>query len=348
MTPLAFQPFKNALYPCLLLGTDGVLHRNEAAETAGAPLSDEKAMTALLRTSAQQMAASGTAAATRPLLADALRTRSLTILATDDGTLAVAAQENEAPVTLFSSQMREPLTNIFATLPLLNAHVEEHHLRYTEDIQANCYQLLRLACNLEDAGLVENKSYDLHPLDLTSLVDSLCIGVSSVCRNQHAKLEWSVPNVPVIVCADPRLISSALLNIIRNSLAYTRDGNIITVKLTYTAKNALLTVEDKGLGILEENVTRIFEPYFSIDPYGDSNIRPGVGLGLPVVREAVNAFGGTASAESRFGEGTSIFLTLPLDGSATEALSSDSAQYMLNRYSPIFVQLCGHCLLPGL
>ena len=348
MTPLAFQPFENVLFPCFLLGKDGNLYRNDAALNSGPPLSDEAAMTSLLRASAQQMSTGDTAISNRPLLSDALRKRSLTLMDTEDGLLAVAAQETNSPVSAFSSQMRERLTNIFATLPLLNNYIEDQHLHFAEEIQANCYQLLRLASNLEDTGIVENRRYNLQPVDLTSLVSSLCDGVNAVALKRQVDLECIVPKHPIVVQADSRLVSSALLNILRNSIAYTRDGNRITVKLSTSGKNALLTVEDKGLGILPKNITRIFDPYFSSDPYGDDNMRPGVGLGLSVAREAITAMGGTVSAESRFGEGTRIIMFMPLDNSGEDALYSAPAGYLLNRYSPIYIQLCGHCFLPGL
>lgn len=348
MIPLSFQPFAQAAFPAYLLGKDGALHCNQAAKDAGPPFSEEAAMASLLRTYASQMANSSTPVLTQPLLADALQTRSLTLMAVEDGTLAVASGEGQSPVSIFSSQMRDSLTNIFMTLPIVKKHMEDDTLKYAEDIQANCYQLLRLASNLEDAGLIENRHYDLQAVDLAALVDSLCHSVDSIACNRQIKLAWEVPEQPVIVQAVPRLLTSAFLNILRNSMAYTRDGNHITVKLAVKGKNALLTIEDKGLGILPENVTRIFEPYFSVDPYGDSHVRPGVGLGLSVTREAVIAFGGTVSAESRFGEGTRIILFLPLSTETGDTLSGEPASYILNSYSPLFVQMCGYCLLPHL
>lgn len=348
MIPRSFQPFEKASFPAYLLGEDGMLYSNQASKEAGSPFSDEAAMVSLLRTYSQQMTTNHTPVITQPLLADALRTRSLTLMAVEDGTLAVASGEGESPVGVFSSQMRERLTSIFMTLPVIKNHLEDHNLRYAEEIQANCYQLLRLASNLEDAGLIENKHYDLQPIDLGALVGSLCESVDSISTNRRLKIEWSVPDEPIIVQAVPRLLTTAFLNILRNSMAYTRDDNQIIVKLARRGKNAVLTITDKGLGIRPENVTRIFEPYFSVDPYGDSHIRPGIGLGLSVAREAITSFGGTVSAESRFGEGTSIIIFLPTDTESTESLSSEPAAYMLNSYSPLFIQMCGYCLLPSL
>lgn len=144
-----------------------------------------------------------------------------------------------------------------------------------------------------------------------------------------------------------RLLSEALLNLIRNSLQYTRDGNELEIKLSEVGGKAVLTVEDRGLGIKPEMLTEVFEPYISADPYGDSNLRPGVGLGLGVVRQAVLGHGGTVNIESRFGEGTRVILALPLEENAANLVESEPADYLLNRYSPVYVQLCGYCRLPS-
>ncbi len=117
-----------------------------------------------------------------------------------------------------------------------------------------------------------------------------------------------------------------------------------------TGKHVTLTVQDKGLGIKPEFLEHIFEPFFSMDPYGDSTLRPGLGLGLSVLRETVCGFGGTVNAESRFGEGTSIHASVPLAtvDDADTILESASADYLTNRYSSVYVQMCGLCRLPSL
>lgn len=81
MIPLSFQPFVQAAFPAYLLGKDGALHCNQVAQDVGPPFSDEAAMASLLRTYAKQMADNGTPVLTQPLLADALQTRSLTLMA---------------------------------------------------------------------------------------------------------------------------------------------------------------------------------------------------------------------------------------------------------------------------
>lgn len=346
MIPVSFRPFETAAYPCLMLTRDGGLYMNQAARSAAPPISDSAAMGYLLRNAARKME-NAPSATTLPLLTDALKMRQLTLMPVEDGLLAVAQYEGQAPAHAFSAQLREPITNIFAMLPLISNQIESGDVRNVEMVQANCYHLLRLTSNLENALYIEGKHFNVEVLDLAAMVDSLCTSVQSVCRDLGVPIRWQVPQLPVPVRGSRRLLSEALLNLIRNSLQYTRDGNELEIKLSEVGGKAVLTVEDRGLGIKPEMLTEVFEPYISADPYGDSNLRPGVGLGLGVVRQAVLGHGGTVNIESRFGEGTRVILALPLEENAANLVESEPADYLLNRYSPVYVQLCGYCRLPS-
>lgn len=347
MTQL-FKPFENAAYPCYLL-CEGKLLMNDNAKNCGPPLGDEKTVAKMLQVAKLNMNNDTCGGITSlPLMTDALCARNLTLMQTEEGLLAVVQNQKEAPVINFSGQMRELLSNIFATLPLLDQKIDGVGHRYVEEVQSNSYQLLRLANNLENASSIEKHSYNLQCIDLSSLASSLCYCADSICRRQEIPIEWSVPDYPLPVKADSRLLSCALLNLVRNSIQYTRDGNKISVKVGKAGNKAIITVEDKGLGILPENLPHIFEPYFSCDPYGDDDMNPSLGLGLPVVREAVKSFGGTVNVESRFGEGTRCHIALPLSNDASDILSSETSDYLLNRYSQVYVQLSGFCKLPGI
>ncbi len=348
MIPESFAPYSKVAYPCYYLGREGDFYMNGAARRAELPLSDERNMARLLRTAARRDDSQAPRSTGLPLLTDALSLRTLTLIPLAEGWLAVAADACDNPVYAFSSQMREHLTNIFAVLPLLSKRLDDVDLQFLEGLQQNCYSLLRLASNLENAGRIERHGFVLKPVDLTALIETLCYCTDSICRERNVSIAWPLPAIPVPVRADIRLLSEAFLNLVRNSLQFTRDNNRITVRLKQVGEQAVLTVEDRGLGIRPEHIEQIFDPYFSVDPYGDSSLNPGIGLGLSVVREAVHQFGGSVNAQSRFGEGTMITLGLPLDFGADAMLGSESAEYLLNRYSAVYVQLCGYCRLPGL
>ncbi len=347
MTHKFYESFASVPYPCYWLGGDGIFWSNTAANDARGLWADTDAMHRLLDAFARGMRTGEAAGAqSLPVLTDALRLQGLTVIPHPDGIFATASEDGASPVSAFSGQLREPLANIFAVLPLLAKRLDGSDLRYAEEIQQSCYYLLRLTENLETAGRVEKQTFEMHTLDMAALVESLCVCAESVCKERGIHIEKEITG-PLPVKADAKVLSSVFLNILRNSLQYTRDGNVIRIRLAKKGDRAVLTMEDKGLGIRAENLPHVFEPYFSMDPYGDSAERPGLGLGLSIVRESVQRFRGSVAAESRFGEGTGIHISLPLAQEEEELLGSDAADYLLNRYSPVYVQLSGLCRLPG-
>lgn len=348
MTLRIDQLFENAAYPCYWFGKDGEFWMNTAAQQAAPPLSDTSSMRHILFTASRLARDLNQGSFMLPLLSDALQRQSLCLLPMEEGVFATASEHYESPISSFSTLMREPLTNIFAILPLLNKRLEDAETLYTSEIQMNCYSLLRLSSNLESIGRLEQNKLRKQLIDLGGLAESIAFCSESVCRDLGIPIEILVPEHAVPVLADAHLLTQAILNILRNSLQYTQEGNKITLRITETKGRALLTIEDKGLGIKPENLELIFEPYFSCDPYNDGEPQPGLGLGLATVRETIGSFGGTVAAESRFGEGTRITIALPLAQESTEMLESNPADYLMDRYSPVYIQLSGLCKLPNL
>lgn len=347
--PEFFSSFEEVGYPCLLLTNDGELLFNEAARRAGPPLNDVPTITRIMLSAQLEMRTSGKERMVRPLLGDVIAKRNLTLMANAEGLLAVASDEEELPTYYFTGEMRDHLSNIFATLPMLENKLYSSDRYLAEQVRSQSYQLLRMATNVENAVLAERKSYVVKLLDLTQFVDSVCYDVSKVLSHRRdLPITCVVPQESLYVYADAYLLCNALVNLIRNSIVYTKDFNEIIIKLEKLGKRALLSVSDKGLGIKNEYLSKIFQPMFSVDPYGDSSLRPGMGLGLSFVHEVITGFGGSVKAESVFGEGTTIYMTLDLADDATEeeVLSSSPVNYITDIFSPIFVQLSGYCHMP--
>ncbi len=248
-----------------------------------------------------------------------------------------------------TSRLREPIAEVFALLPMLANQLDAGQdpavlLRLNEC----CYQLLR------DTNLL-SLFYRLtagawHPsetVDLRSAVSGVCTAAKGIFLPGQPDLRWELPDRPAPVRCPPNLLSTMICALLANAYRFTRDGNQVTVSLTLLEKRALLRVRDAGTGIRPEILPRIFDPFFSADPYEDDAPAPGAGLGLSFVQALIGRMGGTISVESVFGEGSVFAVSLPLDtedGQAT--LSSAPADYLLNRYSPVYLQLSDFCRLP--
>ncbi len=118
-------------------------------------------------------------------------------------------------------------------------------------------------------------------------------------------------NLPEIV-ADKRALNQILLNLISNAIRFTDRGGKVTVSARAEATRMTFVIEDNGVGISEEDLARVGEPYFQAE---SSYVRRhgGTGLGLSIVKGLVRLHGGDLSIRSRIGEGTRITVSLPLD-----------------------------------
>ncbi|MFC2088745.1 ATP-binding protein [Calditrichota bacterium] len=140
---------------------------------------------------------------------------------------------------------------------------------------------------------------EIHPTE-----NNICDLVISVARlYQTSEIKVEIPKSELMVSFDYDYMKRVLINLVDNALAATNSNEPITIKVERNKKSIILTVSDKGEGISEENIQRIFEPYFSTKISG-------VGLGLSIVKKIVEEHGGSIEVESKLGEWTTFILTL--------------------------------------
>lgn len=342
MSNFPFLPFKNAPYPCYWLSAEGDFAQNENALQQKITFLGIHPIQCLL-INIQKSGLNAPASLISP------SGNTLSICPTDEGLLAIETPDSFLPENSVSSNLRESLSNIFALLGLLTRKSDNYDYSITEEIQDNCYKMLRTASNLENTNINSFPCDLLEPVDLSSLMASLFESVETVCRKQQIPFQANIPVRPILVRANAKLLTAGILNIIGNSLQYTRDGNHIYIRLVENNGKAILTIQDYGLGIQPQYLSEIFLPYFSMDPYGDGEPTPGVGLGLSVAHHAVKSSCGTITAESTFGEGTRITISFPIDyDHESDILGSDPADYLLDKFSPIYTYLAGFCRYPDL
>jgi hypothetical protein len=111
-------------------------------------------------------------------------------------------------------------------------------------------------------------------------------------------------NLPLIKF-DERYMKQVLLNLIKNAMAAMSDGGVLTIKTQVSDTDLFISVYDTGDGIAEENLSKIFEPYFTTKPSGS-------GLGLTLVYKIIREHQGEVSVKSKQGEGTCFIISLPI------------------------------------
>jgi signal transduction histidine kinase len=122
-------------------------------------------------------------------------------------------------------------------------------------------------------------------------------------------------DAPVVVAGDAGRLQQVLLNLLTNALTHAPGSERVEIRLRRDGEAAELSVRDRGPGIAAEALETVFDRFAQVDPLQ----RPGsagLGLGLYIAREIVEAHGGTIAAHSAPGEGATFTVRLPLAGSA--------------------------------
>jgi len=222
-----------------------------------------------------------------------------------------------------SHDLRTPLASIIASAGSLRqkdvSWTEREREEFTEAIEQEAERLNRIVGNLLDLSRMEAGS--LHPetgwYDLTALIDDVLGRLRSVTSQHHVMVDLPEDLPPVLL--DYVEIDQVLSNLIENAAKYAPPGTEIRVAARRVGQEVEVEVADRGPGIPQFSMARLFEPFYRGEVQGP---RPkGTGLGLAVAKGLIVAHGGRIWAETRKGGGMRFVFTLPLatTGGAHEA-----------------------------
>jgi len=111
------------------------------------------------------------------------------------------------------------------------------------------------------------------------------------------------------IYVDRKLIRQIISNLVSNAIKYSPAEKPIHIDLRYTPDALRLTIRDEGIGIPEDDLKYLFEPFHRATNVGTIS---GTGLGLVITKEAVELHGGSITVESQVGEGTTMSVTIPI------------------------------------
>lgn len=255
-------------------------------------------------------------------------------------------------IDVVNYQMREPITSIFASLPIMAENINQNNtqaaLENLDAVYKRTYSLMKTVNNLTVVSKLKGGyEYSKNIIDFSKLVKNV-FQSSQMVLPDDVSIEYNIEN-GCIIKGNNSLLTVALFNILLNSLEYRKEDVKVLVKLKKEKDRCILTYRDNSKGIKSDVIGSVFEPFYSVDPYNDGEITTKLGVGLYIVKQAINQAGGTIIIQSEFGEGVNINISIPLcddtDGTVFESKSSD---FLLNKYSEMFVQLCEYCQLPDL
>jgi two-component system phosphate regulon sensor histidine kinase PhoR len=222
----------------------------------------------------------------------------------------------------FSHQLRTPLTTISGlaeTLLMrkeLDASTQQQFLEKIHDQAARACAVLD---DLRELTRLERgaDSESMKELDLLIPVAEAMQGVVQAAEMKGLSVEINTPGDPVLVRGDSGALRLLTTNLLENAIRYTRYGGSIRLNVITREGQALLTVEDTGVGIAPEEQELVFSVFYR-GSRGRELARQGTGLGLAIVRQVAATHDGEVTLTSAPDEGTRITVALPLADRAAD------------------------------
>ena len=218
-------------------------------------------------------------------------------------------------LAVVSHDLRTPLTAIIGYADLMSMGIPDQLPEGTrqnlERIRTSARHLLYLMNELLTFARLDAGHEELHlqDVDVRDVVKEVATLMEPLADERGLGFNVDVPSRPMRIRTDPDKLRQVLLNIIGNAMKYTPKGSV-RVDVSGAPTRTIVRVSDTGVGIPQEHIPRIFDPFWQADPTQRSR-NGGTGLGLSIVRRLVDLLGARARVESDVGRGTRFTVSLP-------------------------------------
>ncbi|HSK64476.1 MAG TPA: ATP-binding protein [Pyrinomonadaceae bacterium] len=212
-----------------------------------------------------------------------------------------------------SHELRTPLTAIMAFVETLESGAKEDPescQRFLSIIRKNASRMHGLIDDILELTAIEGGNVELRaaPVELHPLVDDIFASLASRAEAQNITLRNEVA-AGALVDADARRLEQMLMNLVDNSIKFTRPNTTVTVSHESGNRDRIL-VSDHGDGIPAQHLERLFERFYRVDR-ARSREMGGTGLGLAIVKHLALLHGGEVTVESELGKGSTFTIHLP-------------------------------------
>jgi signal transduction histidine kinase len=207
-------------------------------------------------------------------------------------------------------ELRTPLTNLEGYLEAIRDGVIEPDASTYESLLEETERLARLARSLDDLALGDAASKTAHPVEVD--LASLLTGAAELARPAFDARrlvlvrEWPAP---LHGRADPDQFAQVMSNLLQNAARYAPEGGVVTLSAEGRGDTVLVSVTNSGEGIPPEDLPHLFERFYRVEKSRDRALG-GAGIGLAIVKQLVEGWGGHVGAESAAGR-TRFWFSLP-------------------------------------
>ena len=213
-----------------------------------------------------------------------------------------------------SHELKTPITSImgYADTLMEGEYDKETQDKFLNVIATEARRMAKLVTDLLTLSRYDNnrKNVRKETFDLGELVKRCQDKVAIEIKKKEHKVNCFVTADVPPVYADKYDIERVVLNILTNSIKYTKDGGEIKIYVGFVYTDAYIKVFDNGIGIPEEDLNRIFERFYRVDKARTREMG-GTGLGLSIAKEILDKNGGSIDIKSIVGEGTEVVVRIP-------------------------------------
>ena len=213
-----------------------------------------------------------------------------------------------------SHELKTPITSImgYADTLIEGEYDEETKSKFLNVISSEAKRMARLVTDLLTLSRYDNKKVEaeITAFDLGDLVKRCIEKLKFEIEKKNHNVECFVTASVPPISADKYGIERVVLNILSNAIKYTPDNGTIKVYVGFVYNDAYIKVIDNGIGIPENDLSRIFERFYRVDKARSRELG-GTGLGLSIAKEILNKNKGSIDIKSKVGKGTEVVIRIP-------------------------------------
>lgn len=225
---------------------------------------------------------------------------------------SIKEQENIRKILTgdISHELKTPLTNIQSHLEAMIDGIWEPTEERLLSVKEEAERLSSLVSDMQKLNKYDESSIKLKK-DNVNISDIICFVIfqfSNLAKSKNIKIEYEKKNINLY--CDKDKITQALVNILSNAIRYSNEGSTIFIEEKLKDNKVIISIEDQGIGISEEDLKYVFERFYRADK-SRTRATGGTGIGLTIVKSIVSSHGGEVKLESKLGEGSKFTIILP-------------------------------------
>ncbi|UBK68530.1 sensor histidine kinase [Clostridium perfringens] len=209
-----------------------------------------------------------------------------------------------------SHELKTPLTNIQSHLEAMIDGIWEPTEERLLSVKEEAERLSSLVSDMQKLNKYDESSIKLKK-DNVNISDIICFVIfqfSNLAKSENIKIEYEKKNINLY--CDKDKITQALVNILSNAIRYSNQESTIFIEEKLKDNKVIISIEDQGIGISEEDLKYVFERFYRADK-SRTRATGGTGIGLTIVKSIVSSHGGEVKLESKLGEGSKFTIILP-------------------------------------